>query len=105
MNFSQVSNDANDRFILVKRRTNEVFLASPKDALFFDTVKTAARFIADGSAGFKLVGYRTVEVGTDAAREAFTVTFGRVKKSRQGYNRSRLEKGLKPLGLVLYPAP
>jgi len=98
MNFSTISNAANDKFILV--RGNQVFRASMSNPLFFISYELAKAFVKDGMSGCNLKGYQPVEIGSEKANRAMEVSFGCKKpKVKKGTNLKLFTDGMEKLGL------
>ena len=98
MNYSEISNAANDKFILV--RGCEVFKSSPSSPLFFASEQIARAFVKDGCAGFNAKAFRPVEIGSEKANRAMMASFGCKKpKVKKGTNLKRFTDGMEKLGL------
>lgn len=97
MNYSEISNATNDKFIIA--RGLQVFKATWTTPLFFVSEEVAQKFIKDES-GCNMKGYKVLEVGTEKATRAMLTSFGRKNpKSKTGTNLKRFTDGMEKLGL------
>jgi len=98
MNFSTISNAANDKFVL--SRGLQVFKATWTSPLFFATEEIAKTFIKEYGEVSNMKGYQALEVGTEKANRAMLASFGCKKpKLKKGTNLKRFTDGMEKLGL------